>query len=97
MPPATAPAAVPDNVEHSNEGDDKSVGSGDKRIPPYERDRFMRKELINLSALQICCTDERWLDRRHSHTVAFIRKGDANVAEVSIAASVSADSGAIGE
>ena len=43
------------------------------QVPPYARDGFERVELADLSAVQVCRTDERWRSARQSRTVSFRR------------------------
>jgi hypothetical protein len=52
----------------------KGANEGGEARPPYELDGFARFELVNLSEIQVCCTDECWLPQRHSHTVCFRRR-----------------------
>lgn len=38
-----------------------------------DKDVFLRIDLADLSGLQVCCTDERWLSTSNSRTVSFRR------------------------
>jgi hypothetical protein len=49
---------------------------GGEKIPPYEVDGFGRKDLDELSDLQVCRTDSPG-NYHHSKTVSFKRKNNA--------------------
>ena len=44
------------------------------RLPIYQMEGFVRVNLDEISMMQICCTDEPWLAKRHSQTVSFRRQ-----------------------
>jgi hypothetical protein len=57
------------------EKEDSDDADSDDEPPPHEKDGFARVDLKDVSARQICRTDERWRARRQSRTVSFRRVG----------------------
>jgi len=56
-------------------GEGGAGARGAPRVPLYAAEGFARVDLPQLSRWQLCRTDERWLTRRHSASVAFRRIG----------------------
>ena len=66
--------------EEGEEGEEEEGGEAWRRVyarsphaTPWGQEGWHRRELHELSAVQLCRTDAPWCSTRHSHTVVFTR------------------------